>query len=154
MNDKEHLTPERIKDLKTGMLSREESIAALEHIGECGRCADAFAGSYDIRELLKLSPGFRPAILTAIEKEKQSVIKAGAKASESRKELLRYGASVSVAACITLFLIFSGTIDYALNFSRSIDTDIPEVNLITENLNGLSNQLLNFEVIKYFKEGL
>ncbi len=69
MIKKGHLKPDRIVALKAGVLSAEEMIVALEHIGECERCADAFAESYCDKELLNLSPDFETEVFSVIEKE-------------------------------------------------------------------------------------
>jgi hypothetical protein len=152
MITKEHLTPDRVRALKDGTLSREETIIALEHIGECDQCADAFAGNYSDQELLELSATFKSTVFSAIEREKRNITKEKAKAGNGKRELLRYSFRVSVAACITLFLLFSGTMNYGINFSRSIHTDLSKVNVITEDLRGFSDKLIDFGVTKYLKE--
>jgi len=136
---KGHLTPDRMKALKEGMLAKDDAISALEHLGECEQCADDFAKIYSDQELLELSPGFLIAVFYAIEKEK--------------RELFRYGFKVSIAACITLFLLFSGTFNFSMNFSKNIYSDLSGVNEITENLRGFSDRLIDFEV-KNLKEEL
>lgn len=148
----EHMTTERMKALKDGLLSREDAISALTHIGECKQCADTFAGCYGEQELLELTAEFKSAVFSAIEKEKRTVIKDRVKAADRKRELFRYSFRVSVAACITLLLLFTGTMNYGIHFSRSIGTGLPEVNEITENLRGFSNKLIDFEVTKYLKE--
>ncbi|HYE68220.1 MAG TPA: hypothetical protein VEA58_06375 [Anaerovoracaceae bacterium] len=137
MNTKEHLTQDIMKALKEGMLTKAETISALEHLGECEQCADEFAKIYSDQELLELSPGFKIAVFSAIKKEK--------------RELYRYGFKVSVAACITLFLLFSGTFNFSMNFSKNMYSDLSGVNTITENLRGFSDKLIDFEV-KNLKE--
>ncbi len=149
----EHLTPDKIRALKDGLLSGEEAIAALEHIGSCDLCADAFADSYSETELLALSPTFKSAVLSAIDKENRAVIpvKKSTMAAGGRRELLRYSFRVSVAACITLFLLFSGTISYGMDFSRSIHPDMSGINAIMENVKGFSDKLVDFNFPDYFR---
>ena len=149
-----HLTPDRMKDLKGGMLSGKDEISALEHIGECEQCADAFAGCYGEPDLLELSPGFKSDVFSTINREKRKEIEEKGKAVDGKRELFRYSFRVSIAACITLLLLFTGTINFGINFSRSINADLPEVNVITENLKGFSDKLIDFEVTKYLKEEL
>jgi hypothetical protein len=149
MMNRGHLTPELMAALKNGRLSGEEAISALEHIGECEQCADAFAGIYSETELLKLSPGFRSAVFSAVEKEKRAAPVMKAKKDDKKRELFRYSFRVSIAACITLALLFSGTIDYGINLSRSMRPDFSKVNVITEDLRGFSDKLINY---KYQKE--
>lgn len=151
--NQEHLTQESMNALKNGLLSRDEAISALEHLGECEQCADALAESYGTHDLLPLSQGFRSAVFASLEKHRGTVAKnGGSKGAGQKRELFRYGFKVSIAACITLILFFSGTMDYGTNFNRFIHTDFPEVNLITENLRGFSDKLINFEFNKYLKE--
>lgn len=150
MNQK-HLTPDRMKDLKNGRLSRDEMISALAHIGECEQCAGVLAESYSRFDLLELSPDFQPAVFEALKKQQSKAGKEKAKAG-GKRELFRYGCRVSVAACITLLLFFSGTMNYGINFSRFIHTDLSEANVITENLRGFSDKLIHFEPNKYLKE--
>jgi anti-sigma factor RsiW len=156
MMKKEHLTPDRMRALKDGLLSGDETIGALEHIGECELCASAFADSYSEAELLELSPAFRSAVLSAIERENRTAISAKKKAMKAggRRELFRYSFRVSVAACITLFLLFSGTISYGMDFSRSIHPDLSGINAIMESVKGFSDKLVNFNVSTYIKEEL
>jgi hypothetical protein len=149
MMNMEHLTPDIMADLKSGRLSEAEAVAALEHIGECEQCADAFAGTYHETELLELPPGFRSAVFSAVEKEKRTIPVVKSKRDDKRRELFSYGFRVSIAACITLVLLFSGTINYGINLSRSIHPDLSRVNVITEDLRGFSDKLVNF---KYQKE--
>lgn len=151
-----HLTPDKIKALKDGRLSGEEAIRALEHIGKCELCAVAFAESYSESELLELSPAFRSAVFSAIDRENRAMImeKKKAKTADSRRELFRYSFRVSVAACITLFLLFSGTINYGVDFSRSIHPDLSGVNGIMQNVKVFSDKLVEFNVTKYLKEEL
>ncbi len=151
MITKEHLTPERMEALKEGMLAKDDAISALEHLGECEQCADAFAKIYSDQELLELSPGFKIAVFSAIEKEKRTIIKEKAKTDDGKRELFRYGFKVSIAACITLFLLFSGTFNFSMNFSKNMYSDLSGVNVITENLRGFSDKLIDFEV-KNLKE--
>ena len=154
MKNMEHLPPDKMNALKFGLLSGAETISALEHIGECEQCAEAFAESYSGRDLLELSPGFKQAVFSTIDKKERGVGIKEAKAADGKRELFRYSFRVSIAACITLLLFFSGTMDYGINLSRSIRADLTEVNVITENLRGFSDKLIHFEVTKYIKEEL
>ncbi len=151
MITKQHLTPDRMKALKEGMLAKDDVISALEHLGECEQCADAFAESYSDQDLLELSPAFKIAVFSAIGKEKRAIRKERTKTADGKRELFRYSFKVSIAACITLFLLFSGTFNFSMNFSKNIYSDLSGVNVITENLRGFSDKLIDFEV-KYLKE--
>lgn len=151
-----HLTQETMEALKGGRLSEEETISALTHLGECERCAVIFAESYQEDELLELPTGFRASVLAAAEEEdaekKRAVVQLGTRRERKRRELFRYSFRVGIAACITLFLLFSGTINYGINFSRSIHTNSAGVDTITEKLRTFSDRMVDFEVGKYLKE--
>ena len=146
MRTMDHLTETQMKDLKAGRLSKNEKLLALKHIGECEQCADSFAGSYGDLELLTLSPDFKTEIFFEIEKEKKGMIKE--KAAVWKRELCFYSFKVSIAACIALLLLFSGTLDYGMNMSRTMNPQLSGVNVITENLRGFSDKLIDFEVQK------
>lgn len=166
MIKQDHLTADRIIALKNGSLSGLEAAETLEHIGECGQCAEAFAECFAEDELLELPPGFVSSVLAAIEGEKRSVPGnmrsvagdgartevRGKTRDRTKRELFGYSFRVGIAACITLFLLFSGTIDYGLGLSHSFHTDLTGVQVITENLRDLSNRLVDFEMTKYNKE--
>jgi len=155
MMNKEHLTPDRIKALKEGTLSKKEEICALEHIGECLLCAVALAESYSDPELFNLPPGFKAVVFSAIDKENiNKIVKEKDIAGNRKRELFRYSFKVSIAACIALILLFSGTINYGLDISRSFNTGLSGVNVVTENLRGFSDKLIDFEGTKNLKEEL
>lgn len=146
MINKEHLTPERIKALKTGRLSKDETLFALEHIGECEQCADALAESYRETELLELSPDFKAEVLLKTASVRKNA--AAEKIKNRKRELCFYSFKVSIAACIALLLLFSGTLNYGMNISKMINPDLSGMNVITEDLRGFSDKLINLEVIK------
>ncbi len=150
---KEHLTADQVEALRDGSTSGEAAIHALAHIGECDRCAAALAESFEGRQLPELPPGFKMAVFAAIRRDQRKSDAGAVKSGSSRRrELYRYSFRVSIAACITLFLLFSGTINYGMNYGLSIHKELPEVNVITENLRGFSDKLIDFEVMKYWKE--
>ena len=153
MIKKEHLKPDRIKALKDGLLTTGEVIDALEHIGECERCADALGESYSEKELLNLPPDFITEVFSAIKKDSIGLTRKE-KSRRWKKELYSYSFKVSIAASIALVLLFSGTLDYGINFSRSIHSDLSGVNVITENLRGFSDKLIDFNGFTNLKEEL
>ncbi|MEL7657575.1 MAG: hypothetical protein AAGU75_16900 [Bacillota bacterium] len=152
MIKQEHLTPEKILALKEGTLSKEAMILALKHIGECEQCADRFAESYHETELMELPPDFKADIFASIDRDRISYTAKKKENRNRKRELYFYSFKVSIAACVTLALFFSGTFNYGMNFSRTIQANLPEVNVITENLKGFSDKLIDFEVTKNSKE--
>ena len=152
MMKQEHLTPEKILALKEGSLSKEEMILELEHIGECEQCADQFAESYHKTELLELPASFKNSIFSSIDKERISYTTKKKGNRNRKRELYFYSFKVSIAACVTLALLFSGTFNYGMNFSKTIQANLSEVNVITENLKGFSDKLIDFQVTNNIKE--
>ena len=152
--EKGHLTPEQTAALRDGLMSGEEAVAALKHIGECMPCAAVFAESYQGRALLELPPDFKPALFSALRGEERETGMRPARPSDGRRELFRYGFRVGIAASITLILLFSGTVNYGFSLGRSIHTDLSEVNKITENVRGFSDKLVEFKLTRYIKEEL
>lgn len=152
MINTEHLTPDKITALKEGSLSKAETISALEHIGECEQCADIFAESYNNTELLNLSSNFKDSVFSAIDKEKNNSVIKKEKNRNRKREFCFYSVKVSIAACITLALLFSGTFNHGMNMSRTVQADLSGVNVITENLRGFSDRLIDFETTKNIKE--
>jgi hypothetical protein len=153
MINREHLTPKRIAALKEGLLPREEAVSTLEHIGECEACAELFAESYGRTELLRLSPDFKTSVFLAIEKERISISVKEKTNRNPRRELCTYGFKVSIAACAALLLLFSGTFNYSMDFSRStIRSNLSEVSIITESIKDFSGKLIEFKVMRNIKE--
>jgi len=151
MNSKTHLTPDRIAALKKGELSTEETIQTLEHIGECIKCANEFAESYDASELLPLPTNFKKGVFSTIDRE-NLCLAVKEKTRNRKREFYFYSFKVSIAACVTLMLLFSGTFNNNMYFSRTIQENLPEVNAITENLKGFSNKLIDFNFSNIIKE--
>ena len=152
MMKQEHLTTEKILALKEGMLSKEDVILTLEHLGECEQCADQFAESYHETELLELPVSFKADIFSSIDRERISYTTKKKENQNRKREFYFYSFKVSIAACVTLVLLFSGTFNYGMNFSRTIQANLSEVNVITENLKGFSDKLIDFEGTKNIKE--
>lgn len=153
MIKKEHLTQEWIEALKEGLLPKAEAVSTLEHIGECEACAELFAESYGRTELLSLSPDFKTSVFLAIEKERISISVREKTNRSPRRELCTYGFKVSIAACAALLLLFSGTFNYSMDFSRStIRSNLSEVSTITESIKGFSDKLMDFSIMRTIKE--
>ncbi len=88
-----HLSEETLWALRRGTLEIRERLRALEHMESCPACAEAFADLISAGKLIPPAPDFsvRPT-----------------KSSEQRKkELRRYTARVSAAACAALMLVAS-----------------------------------------------
>ena len=53
-----HLTPMALEALNEGTYVTTHCYSALEHIGGCEKCADAFASGFDKSELAPVPAGF------------------------------------------------------------------------------------------------
>lgn len=151
MIGREHIKPGELKALKAGVLSPEEVIAVLEHMGGCERCADAYGDSYSNSELLYLSPDFTAEVFSVINKERIR-LKPKEKSRCWKKEFYFFSFKVGVAASIALVLLFSGTLNYGVHLGRTINPDLSGVNVITESLRGFSDKLIDLRLTTNLKE--
>ena len=158
---KTHLTEETFRKLKANQLSIEEKLDALEHIAECILCADRFAESFVISDLLTTPNDFQSRVLKEIKwddshREVKTYAISKSKSGNNSNELNRkkkafyfYVARVSLAMCISLMLLFSGTFGFmtnALAASTSKGLDLSKVDTFTENLREVSDKIVNMEV--------
>lgn len=90
---KEHLSEETLRALAGGTLGYEGRLRALEHMEGCPICAQAFADLISQGQLLRPAPDFSVRLIKSPEQKK--------------KELRRYTARVSAAACAALMLVAS-----------------------------------------------
>lgn len=157
-----HLTQEVLKALRCGTLTAAEKIEALAHIGECGECAERFAGSFEQSELLTLPPQFAEGVERKLSEVRITVtpFSMGKKKAEvpvkrepvkrdSRKEYRRYSCRVAIAACLALLLLFSGSFTMGMNAlsnSRVLNPDLSRVNQLTQTLSDFSREFLHWEV--------
>ena len=141
-------------------------------------CAELLADSFQQEDLLFVPQDFQSRILKETNRETaaerivkdlkishkfaaanntQSLNAAGIKApgykksngSSRRREFYLYAARVSLAMCITLMLMFSGTFGFmtnALEAKASQTLDLSKVNTFTENIRNVSDKIVNMEV--------
>lgn len=148
----EHLPEETLRVLAGGSLGYEERLRALEHLEACPTCAKAFADLISRRTLLRPAPDFSVRLIKSPEQRK--------------KELRRYTARVSAAACAALMLIASQmwmTLSSDGDFLAEMGTaGIPGIRKITEitekgsaasveqvekimdSVRGISNRMINW----------
>jgi len=158
---KEHLSDVTFKKLKANQLSVEEKLEGLEHMAECPLCAERFAESFISSDLLTTPQDFQSRVLKEIkwDDSQREVKKNGISKSNpsnnfnalkrKRKEFYFYVARVSLAMCISLMLLFSGTFGFmtnALAASTSKGLDLSKVDTFTENLRDVSDKIVNMEV--------
>ena len=171
-----HLSSETLMKLKTGKLSLEEKLEALEHIADCNLCAELLADSFQQEDILIVPQDFQSRVIkeTNFEAQAERTIKdskvthkfaaanntqhihttgiksSGFNGSNRRKrEFYLYAARVSLAMCITLMLMFSGTFGFmanALEAKASQTLDLSKVNTFTENIRNVSDKIVNMEV--------
>lgn len=131
-----HLSKEMIEKLKSGRLSKEEKLAALDHIGECDFCANAFSSSFEQEGLMFTAPDFSSEIMKKIGKP------------QGKREFYLYSFKVGIAACIALLLLFSGGLRYGADgheLKKTALVDLSRVNSITEHLRGISDRFVDLD---------
>jgi hypothetical protein len=116
MMNKEHLPPDRLNELKEGLLSGAEMISALEHIGECEQCADTLAESYGSLELLELPTDFKQAVLSAVNRQYRTAGHTPESESFSGTDLK----SVSLPASLCSFFLQAQLIMVSISAARFI----------------------------------
>lgn len=157
-----HLSSETLMKLKTGKLSLEEKLEALKHIADCNLCRELLADSFQQEDLLIVPQDFQSRVVRETQAERTIVnsrishkavadINApGFSGSNRRKrEFYLYAARVSLAMCLTLMLVFSGTFGFmtsALEAKASQTLDLSKINSFTENIRNVSDKIVNMEV--------
>lgn len=137
--DKEgHLT---VAAIKASMLKDE----ALEHICNCEKCAGAFADSFRVDELVDAPFGFQEEIMSKVRSKK-----------ETNNQFLFYSFRVAIAACISLIIVFSSTLNYVENtqigLSRINPPDLSIINSVNTGLGDFSQKIVSLEVFYNDKE--
>lgn len=136
-NKEGHLTDTTLKALKFSTLKDEELIFILEHIGDCQKCAGAFADSFKEDELAEAPLGFQEKVQIKIKGKKQSNIR-----------FSFYCVKVAVAASIALMLVFSNGLNFLAstktNYMKPLDLSI--VNTVNAKLSIFSEKIIKLEV--------
>ncbi len=148
-NDNEHLTNEDMRLLKQNALSIEDSIKALTHVSMCDICAAAFSECFDEQELLTASPDFSSvAQRKALDIQEEPINQK--KSEKKKKEFYFYVARVSLAMCLTIMILFSGTFnEVAKTFDADLmnKIDFSGINTVSENIRTLSDKIVQQEVV-------
>lgn len=140
---KEHLSEETLKNLKLGILKDEDVILALDHMGECEKCAGIFADSFEENELLDAPLGFQEKVQIKIKGERQSNLKFGF-----------YCFNVVAAASIAIMMLFSNGLSFFASTGKSYikSPDLSILSSINENLSTFSEKIIKLEVFNNDKE--
>lgn len=143
INKKEHLSEETLNRLKLGILKDEEVILALNHIGECEKCASVFADSFEETELVDAPLGFQEKVQIKIKGEKQSNLKFGF-----------YCLKVVAAVSIALTMLFSNGLSFFASEGKDYikSPDLSVLSSINKNLSSFSEKIIKLEVFKSDKE--
>jgi len=140
-----HLTLEAIKAFKDEVLDNDEFSLVLEHISKCEKCAEIFADSFQDNKLVNAPVGFQEDIMSKVKKKE-----------ENNNQFLFYSFRVAVAACISLIIVFSSTLNIAANtkmgMCRIDPPDLSIVNSISMELSNFSQKIVSMEVLNNEKE--
>jgi hypothetical protein len=143
----EHLSEETILRLKNGSLSEDRKLAALDHIGECDFCADAYAKCLEEDGVLMVSPDFSSEIVKKISRIKKVSNIDGKRKELGKREFYFYSFKVGIAACIALLLLLTANIRYGSGFDlhKTELINLSGVNTITESLRGISDKFVDLD---------
>jgi hypothetical protein len=136
-----HLTKHAIENLNKGCLNDEDNVLALEHIGECEKCASDFADSFDTDKFEEVPLGFEEEVVRKINKKE-----------EDNMQFIFYAFKIGVAACIALAITFSNVFGFVANKQVKIAQINPPkldaVNSINTGISNFSEKLIKMEVFK------
>lgn len=147
--DSEHLTNTDMRLLKQNALSIEGRIKAMTHVSTCDICAVAFSECFDEQELLSTSPTFSSVVLMKVLDIHEEPIKQK-KSEKKRREFYFYVARVSLAMCLTIMILFSGTFN---EITKTFDTDLMNkidfsgINTVSEDIRTFSDKIVQQEVV-------
>lgn len=146
-----HIDGETLTRLKNGGLPMKEKLEVMAHVAACSRCATSFAETYDDQELLPLPPGFIEEMALKCSPSTLLPLRPGAKKKDKKKEFFAYSLRVSVAACMALVLLFSGSFSQGSGWvmeQNRLKDDIFQTNKMTEQLRDFSDRMLRFDFSK------
>jgi len=144
-DEKAHITKLSLIALKEGALMDNDLILISEHICSCTRCCEALANSFNDNELAEAPLGFVGEVNSKIKRKR-----------EKDRQFIFYSFRVTIAACIALIFVFSGT--FKLTTNAEIETNVINppnlsiVNNINTELNNFSIKIMNMEVFNNDKE--
>lgn len=136
-----HATQTALHDFAAGLLNPEELDEVAEHIADCESCALALAEAAEAEQPVLVPAGFEEEVLNRISRS-----------GGNRAELFRFSFRVALAACITLFFVFSSAMNM-LAGSRNPLAKIKApgfsaVETINTHLRDFSQQILEMEAFK------
>ncbi len=151
-----HLSDETILLLKSGKLSYDDNLRALEHLGQCPVCSDFLAQCFEEQELLAVDPDFSDRIM-------REAVRAGKEAAAPRPEkpmrvFYSYALRVAAAVCLTLLMLSAGPFQMAVDAIESNDStivgeiSIAKVDAFTESVWTITDKIVKLEVYKNDQE--
>ena len=97
--ENKHINKEQLMKYHTNQLSVEETNTLLKHISECTYCADLFAESFLLHNMVIPAPkNLKESILVEVK---------NSKVASSKRQFFFYSFRVCTAMCGALFLLFS-----------------------------------------------
>ncbi|HEX3028127.1 MAG TPA: hypothetical protein VHT34_02220 [Clostridia bacterium] len=141
LNEKGHLTVNKILSIKSCTLSEDDLIEALEHISDCEACGAILSDSYDEAELIKAPSGFSEEVIQKILPKQVT-----------KRQFVLYSIRVGIAACAALAVISFGSFNFLTDISSKGGSIPPPnlsfVNTINIGLKDFSHKILKMEVFK------
>lgn len=132
-----HLSEGGLADLKAGNLADDERTRAAGHIAGCPVCADALARLFDEETLME----------APFEFERQVKGRMQESVRRTKMDFALYSLRVAAAACIALFVLFSGAFNNFAQFhtvgSSLKAPDFSVVDSISSGLRNFTQIILN-----------
>lgn len=143
-DEKGHLKVDVIYSIKADNLMPHDLEEALNHICSCDKCAELLAESFTKEDLIDIPVGFQEETLSKIKTKK-----------DKNKEFIFYSLRVAIAACISIFIVFSSSFNLLSSNFAALKIKAPDttvVNSISSKLNNFSQKIITMEVFDNEKE--
>lgn len=131
-----HIPEQDFWNFHNGIMTEEELLIFMEHIGSCSDCADRFA-SYQEQDLLHTPVNFKRDIITETSRLSHSL-------RSSKQAFYRYCLQVGFSMAASLVLVFSGThlkLTEHLSKARLPKTEFSVTTYMTEQLEQLTDTI-------------
>lgn len=154
IDKKEHLPKELLYHFIHGKLDDNDYLEVLEHIASCDYCTVMYADSIEEKDIIPPPHYLKTKIMAQIHKENTVVTFIHKKNSSIKQQLFLYSLKVGLAACVTLFLIFSGMFqkDYTIEAKKTPDFQRNTIDDVNDSLYDFSNKIINMEGNYYDQE--
>ncbi|HWT73405.1 MAG TPA: hypothetical protein VN258_01580 [Mobilitalea sp.] len=154
MNEMTHISNSEFNTFQNDIMNQKEKEAFLEHICSCDFCSDQFAAM--MSEVVIEAPKDMKANILRASKRPEVQLAIKYKETSKRMQLFIYSLKVGTATVVALLLLLltmnSTFFSNSSNFPGTVKTDISEnqedkvplTTQIRDNMDAISNNILNF----------